>query len=219
MRLYPLASALTCSSYIVYLSIAELVSVFIFTNGCVLAGESVTNVIREQYVRSLFRQNIAFFDNYGSGKITAQLTSSTTTIQDAISHKIGLFVSACSCFITAYVIGFIKHWKLTFVLTSTVVAITAVMVVMSGFMAKFGANSGAALAKVSAKLEETFGGIRVVKSLGIEKRLATELEPDLLKIEFWGKRVRHVLGWMLAFIYGLIFLNYVSIVPLITNTG
>jgi ATP-binding cassette subfamily B (MDR/TAP) protein 1 len=200
---------LTRLSYIVYLFLAQIVSVFIFTNGCLLAGEAITNAIRERYVRSLFRQNIAFFDNFGSGKITSQLTASTATIQDAISHKIGLFVSACSCFVTSYAIGFVKHWKLTFILTSTVVAITAVMVVMSGFMAKFGTNSGTALAGVSARLEEIFSGIRVVKSLGIEKRLSAELEPQLLDIEFWGKRVRHVLGWMLAFMYGLIFLNYV----------
>ncbi|KAH9866868.1 hypothetical protein IAQ61_007457 [Plenodomus lingam] len=194
--------------YIVYLFLGQLVSVFIFTNGCLLVGEAITNAIREKYVRSLFRQNIAFFDTYGSGKITSQLTSSTATIQDAISHKIGLFVSACSCFVASYAIGFVKHWKLTFILTSTVVAITGVMIIMSGFMAKFGANSSGALAEASAKLEETFSGIRVVKALGLEKRLSDELDPQLLNIEFWGKRVRHVMGWMLAIMYGLIFLNY-----------
>jgi ATP-binding cassette subfamily B (MDR/TAP) protein 1 len=190
--------------------IIQLFSVLIFTMGTLVAGEAITDILREKYVRSLFKQNMAFFDNYGSGKIAQQITSNTGTVQDAISHKIGLFVSACSCFVTAYTIGFIKHWKLTFILTSTVVAISAVMAILAFFMGKYEERASSAIAEISGRVEEIFGGIRVVKSLGIETRLADGLEPHFQKVLNWSTKARHTLGWMLALIFGLIFLNYVS---------
>lgn len=54
------------------------------------------------------RQNIAFFDKLGAGEITTRITADTNLIQDGISGKIGLTLTALATFITAFVIGFIK---------------------------------------------------------------------------------------------------------------
>lgn len=54
------------------------------------------------------RQNIAFFDKLGAGEITTRITADTNLIQDGISEKVGLTLTALATFITAFVIGFVK---------------------------------------------------------------------------------------------------------------
>jgi ATP-binding cassette, subfamily B (MDR/TAP), member 1 len=51
------------------------------------------------------RQNIGFFDKLGAGEITTRITADTNLVQDGISEKVGLTLSAVATFITAFVIG------------------------------------------------------------------------------------------------------------------
>jgi ATP-binding cassette subfamily B (MDR/TAP) protein 1 len=65
----------TLALYFVYLGIASLVSVYVYTVGFSYTGEKITQRIREQYLRAIFRQNIAFFDFLGAGEVTTRISS------------------------------------------------------------------------------------------------------------------------------------------------
>jgi ATP-binding cassette subfamily B (MDR/TAP) protein 1 len=67
----------TFSLYFVYLGIASFVAVYISTVGFSYTGEKITQRIREEYLRAIFRQNIAFFDFLGAGEITTRISSGT----------------------------------------------------------------------------------------------------------------------------------------------
>lgn len=51
------------------------------------------------------RQNIGFFDKLGAGEVTTRITADTNLIQDGISEKVGLTLSAIAMFVSAFVIG------------------------------------------------------------------------------------------------------------------
>src|SRR5436305_10611224 len=51
--------------------------------------------IREDYLRSVLRQNIAYFDKLGAGEVTTRITSDTHLIQDGISEKVAMALSVC----------------------------------------------------------------------------------------------------------------------------
>jgi ABC-type multidrug transport system fused ATPase/permease subunit len=101
------------------------------------ANNSSTQKIREQYLAAVLRQNIAFFDKLGAGEITTRITADTNLIQDGISEKIGLTLTAIATFITAFVIGFVKYWRLTLILTSTIFTICTIMGGGSRFIVKY----------------------------------------------------------------------------------
>ncbi|CAG8474611.1 6198_t:CDS:2 [Racocetra persica] len=72
----------------VYFAIGIFVTTYISTATWVYTGERITRQIREQYLRAILRQNIAYFDKHGSGEVTTRITSDTHSIQDGISEKV-----------------------------------------------------------------------------------------------------------------------------------
>jgi ATP-binding cassette subfamily B (MDR/TAP) protein 1 len=97
--------------YFIYIAIAEFVTVYIATVGFIYTGEHNTQKIREHYLAAIVRQNIAYFDRLGAGEITTRITADTNLIQDGISEKVGLTLTAVATFVTAFVIAFIKYWS------------------------------------------------------------------------------------------------------------
>jgi ATP-binding cassette subfamily B (MDR/TAP) protein 1 len=51
------------------------------------------------------RQNIGFFDKLGAGEVTTRITADTNLIQDGMSEKVSLTLSAVATFLAAFVIG------------------------------------------------------------------------------------------------------------------
>jgi ATP-binding cassette, subfamily B (MDR/TAP), member 1 len=91
--------------YFVYLAIGEFVCVYIATVGFIYTGEHISAKIREHYLESCMRQNIGFFDKLGAGEVTTRITADTNLIQDGLSEKVGLTLSAIATFFAAFVIG------------------------------------------------------------------------------------------------------------------
>lgn len=68
-------------------------------------GEHITAKIREEFLQSCLRQNIAFFDKLGAGEVTTRITADTNLIQEGISEKMSLTLTAVATFLSAFVIG------------------------------------------------------------------------------------------------------------------
>jgi ATP-binding cassette, subfamily B (MDR/TAP), member 1 len=58
---------------------------------------------------------MAFFDNLGAGEITTRMISDANLIQDGMSEKVALTLTARSTFVSAVVIGYLKYWKLALI--------------------------------------------------------------------------------------------------------
>ena len=102
------------------MGIGEFFTVYYSTVAFIYTGEHISAKIREQYLAAILRQNIGFFDKLGAGEVTTRITADTNLIQEGISEKIALTLTSITTFITAFVIGFIKSWKLTLILMSTI---------------------------------------------------------------------------------------------------
>ena len=166
--------------------------------GFIYTGEHVAQKIREQYLYAILRQNIGFFDKLGAGEITTRITADTNLVQDGMSEKIALTLTALATFITAFIIGFIKSWKLTLILTSTVVAIVLLMGGMSSFMVKFNKQSLASYALGGTVVEEVISSVRNAVAFGTQDKLAKQYEVHLKEAQKWGLKQKIVLGVMIG---------------------
>lgn len=194
--------------YFVYLAIAEFVTTYVSTVGFIYTGEHISGEIRIHYLEAITRQNIGFFDNLGSGEITTRITSDTSLVQDGISEKVSLTMNAVATFITAFVIGFIKSWKLTLILSSTVFAITLVMGGGSTFIIKYSKQSLGSYALGGTVAEEVISSIRNATAFGTQDKLARQYDTHLAQAEKWGYKTRFTLGIMVGGMFLVIYLNY-----------
>jgi ATP-binding cassette subfamily B (MDR/TAP) protein 1 len=194
--------------YFVYIGIAEFVTIYISTVGFIYTGEHISGKIRWHYLEACLRQNIGFFDKLGSGEITTRITADTNLVQDGISEKVGLTLNALATFITAFVIGFIKSWKLTLILTSTVAAITVIMGGGSTFIVKYSKQSLESYALGGTIAEEVISSIRNAVAFGTQDKLARQYDVHLAKAEKFGYRVKFALAIMVGGMFMVIYLNY-----------
>lgn len=201
----------------VYLAVGEFVTIYIATVGWIYVGEHMSRSIREQYLAAILRQNIGFFDKLGAGEITTRITSETTQVQDGISEKVGLTMTAVSTFLSAFIIGFIKSWRLTLILLSAVVGICLAMGLGASFMVKYNKKSLESYGLGGSVAEEVFSSIRNATAFGTQEKLARQYETHLAEAERWGIRLRTALSFMLAIMFCLIYLNYVGAISSFAN--
>ena len=194
--------------YYVYLAIAEFVTTYIATVGFIYVGEHVTQKIREHYLAAILRQNIGFFDRLGAGEITTRITADMNSVQDGISEKIGLTLTAISTFVTAFIIGYIQYWLLALILTSTVVAIVVIMGSGGGHIKKWTQNAIESYALGGTVAEEVLSSIRNAVAFGTQEKLAGQYDAYLEAAMYWGKRHKSLMGLMLGGMMAVINLNY-----------
>lgn len=194
--------------YFVYLAVGDFVLIYTCTVGFLYSGEHITQKIREQYLAAILRQNIAFFDKLGAGEITTRITADTNLIQDGISEKVALTLTAIATFGSAFVIAFIKSWKLTLILSSTVFAIVTVMGLGSSFIIKYNKKSLDSYALGGSIAEEVIGSIRNATAFSTQDKLARQYDLHLKEAQKWGLKLKIVLSMMIAGMFCVIYLNY-----------
>ena len=194
--------------YFLYLAVAECVTIYIATVGFIYTGEHIAGKIREQYLAAILRQNIAFFDKLGAGEITTRITADTNLVQDGISEKIGLTLTALATFVTAFVIAFVEYWKLTLILSSTVFTMILIMGVGSSFIIKYNKQSLASYALGGTVAEEVINSIRNATAFSTQDKLARQYDAHLIEAEKWGLKLKVVLGVMISAMMGIIYFNY-----------
>ncbi|KAF7901786.1 uncharacterized protein EAF01_007085 [Botrytis porri] len=194
--------------YFIYLAIAEFTTIYISTVGFIYVGEHISGKIRAQYLAACLRMNIGFYDKLGSGEITTRITADTNLVQDGISEKVGLTINALATFFTAFVIGFIKSWKLTLILTSTVAAITLIMGGGSRWIVKYSKQSLGSYATGGSIAEEVISSIRNATAFGTQDKLARQYDKHLAEAEKYGYKTKFSLAIMVGGMFLVIYLNY-----------
>jgi ATP-binding cassette subfamily B (MDR/TAP) protein 1 len=194
--------------YFVYLGIAEFVTVYVSTIGFIYTGEHVTQKIREQYLEAILRQNIAYFDKLGAGEVTTRITADTNLIQDGVSEKVGLTLTAAATFVTAFIVAYVKYARLAGICTSTIVALLLIMGGGSRFIVKYSKLSLESYGAGGTVAEEVISSIRNATAFGTQDKLAKQYEVHLRTAERWGMRLQMALGVMVGGMFGIMFLNY-----------
>lgn len=194
--------------YYVYLGVGIFAAASLQTFLHVDRGEVIAGRIREEYLRAILRQNVGYFDHIGAGEVTTRITSDVTQIQDGISEKVGLILTGFATFFAAFVIGFIKSWRMTLILSSVVVVILAVMGGSSTFVVKYSTRNLTAVGEASSIAEDVLSSIRNTVAFSSQKRLAEKFDSKL-EVAFTSGLARgKSLAFMISMIWTVIYLMY-----------
>jgi ATP-binding cassette, subfamily B (MDR/TAP), member 1 len=194
--------------YLIYIGIAEFITIYISTVGFIYTGEHISGEIRTHYLKACLRQNIGFFDNLGPGEVTTRIAADMNLVQDGISEKVALTLNALATFITAFVIGFIKSWKLTLILSASCIAIAVIIGGGSKFIVKYTNQSLQSYALGGTVAEEAISSIRNATAFGTQDKLARQYETHLVKAQKHGYMSKFMFAVMVGAMHMVIYLNY-----------
>lgn len=194
--------------YYVYLGIAEFVFVYIATVGFYHSGERIIRKLRRTYLRAIIRQNMAFFDTLSAGEVTTHITSDMNVIQEGITSKISLMLTALATFLSSVVISFIEYWRLALILLSTSILLGGAEFIGGFFAVKYSRQGSASLGKGASVVEEALSSIRHVTAFGIQGAMSKRYRLYLDVAEKWGIKTRVAVSVMIGTMNAIPYLSY-----------
>uniref|UniRef100_A0A8C6YPP8 Phosphatidylcholine translocator ABCB4-like n=1 Tax=Nothoprocta perdicaria TaxID=30464 RepID=A0A8C6YPP8_NOTPE len=147
-----------------------LIAAYVQTSFWTLAAGRQVKKIRKQFFHAIMRQEIGWFDVNDVGELNTRLIDDVAKINEGIGDKIGLLVQSLTTFITGFIVGLIRGWKLTLV----ILAVSPVLGLSAALWAKvlsaFTDKEQAAYAKAGAVAEEVLSSIRTVIAFGGQEK-------------------------------------------------
>ncbi|CAL4964050.1 unnamed protein product [Urochloa decumbens] len=193
----------------IYLAIASAVASFVQVTCWMITGERQAARIRNLYLKTILRQEIAFFDKYTStGEVVGRMSGDTVLIQDAMGEKVGKFVQLVVTFFGGFIVAFAQGWLLTLVMMATIPPLVVAGAVMSNVVAKMASLGQAAYAESSVVVEQTIGSIRTVASFTGEKRAVEKYNKSLKSAYKSGVREGLAAGLGMGTVMVLLFCGY-----------
>ncbi|KAJ9690880.1 hypothetical protein PVL29_013169 [Vitis rotundifolia] len=192
----------------VYIAIGTGIAAFLQVSSWVITGERQATRIRGLYLKTILRQDIAFFDTETTtGEVIGRMSGDTILIQDAMGEKVGKFIKLMSTFIGGFAIAFARGWLLSLVLLSSIPLLVLTGGAMAIYMAKMSSRGQLAYAEAGNVVEQTVGVIRTVASFTGEKEAVEKYERKL-EVAYASTVQQGLasgvgLGTILAIIFGL----------------
>ncbi|KAL8928056.1 MAG: hypothetical protein Q9172_001111 [Xanthocarpia lactea] len=186
---------------IVYVSIANFLAIYIHTGCFSLFGERLVRRMRENYFRSLLRQEIAFFENLPAGDVASCLTSDIETIRSGVSEKVGIVISSFAYLLGAYVVSFIKDAKLAAMLVSLVPAYMLMATIGGRYVGRYTSRVSEHIGSATAIASECLSNIALVQAFGASARLEARFATKLQKAQKDGLKKAFAAAAQFGFLF------------------
>ncbi|KAF7369875.1 hypothetical protein MSAN_00616700 [Mycena sanguinolenta] len=207
------------AGYMALLGVGAFITTYIYMHTWVVTSELIGKRIRERYLKSVLRQDSAFFDTVGAGEIVTRIQTDTLLVQQGISEKVALSIFCVAGFISGFVIAFVRSWRLALVLATMLPALSIIGSLMGKFVGRYTELSLKHVAEGGTLAEETISTIRAAHAFGNQETLASLYDTFILKARDADTKVATITGigmggffWVLFSSYALAFSYGVTLV-------
>ncbi|OXB84706.1 UNVERIFIED_CONTAM: hypothetical protein H355_001183 [Colinus virginianus] len=156
--------------YYCAIAAAVLVAAYVQTSFWTLAAGRQVKKIRENFFHAIMRQEIGWFDVNDAGELNTRLIDDVSKINEGIGDKIGLLIQSETTFLTGFIVGFARGWKLTLVILAVSPVLGLSAAVWAKILTAFTDKEQAAYAKAGAVAEEVLGAVRTVIAFGGQEK-------------------------------------------------
>ncbi len=186
---------------IVYLAIAQLITIYLHLSCWSLYGARLAERIRDQYLQNLLRQEPSHFDRLPAGEVASRLSADIQTIRSGTSEKVGICLASISFFVTAYVVAFIKDYELAAILISLVPAYFLMSFVGSHYIEEYSGRMSDFAATAASIASEALSNVVVVHAFGANTRLEEKFSNALKMSEKEGLKKATAIGIQSGVLY------------------
>ncbi|KIM25760.1 hypothetical protein M408DRAFT_73764 [Serendipita vermifera MAFF 305830] len=194
--------------YLTFIGVGMFVCTYIYMVIWVRTSEVAAKRLRENYLRAILRQNVAFFDNVGAGEVATRIQTDTHLVHQGISEKVPVALSFLSAFLTGFALAYARSWKLSLAISSIIPCIALTGALMNIFMAKYKREQLGYVAGGGSLAEEIISTIRTAQAFGTQKVLASLYDVYLQKTHQLGSKLAVIQGASVAFFFFVIYSAY-----------
>lgn len=146
-------------------------AVFSFINRYSIAyvGERVVADLRRQLYDHLISFSLRFYADHRTGEIVSRVTNDVTTLQAAVTENVIALLQQTLTLIGGVIFLFWLDWRLTSIILLGIPIVTLTMVYLGRKIRTAARNVQDRLAEATGVVDESFGGIRIVKSFAREE--------------------------------------------------
>ncbi|EEF43201.1 multidrug resistance protein 1, 2, putative [Ricinus communis] len=208
----------------VYLALGSGVAGSLQVACWMVTGERQAARIRSLYLKAILRQEIGFFDKEtNTGETVARMSGDAVLIQDAMGEKVGKFLQLILTFISGFVIAFIRGWKLTLIMLSSIPPLVFSGALMAIYISKLASRGQTAYSLAATVVDQTIGSIRTVASFTGEKQAIARYNNCLTKACKSGVQESLAAGFGFGLVTFIVFSYYALVVwygaKLVLNEG
>ncbi len=131
-------------------------------------GERIVANLRCRAYEQLLRQSLSFYAARPVGEIISRITNDVTLIQSTISTNLVSLLSQAVTLLGGLVFILVLNWRLTIVMAAVIPVVSLVAGFFGRRLRSYSTTVQDRLANVTSILDETIGGIRIVKSFARE---------------------------------------------------
>ncbi|BCS52428.1 ABC transporter ATP-binding protein [Geobacter sp. SVR] len=155
-----------------------------------LAGQKAVQDIRNDAYAGNVRQDLSFFHNRATGELMSRMTNDIGAMQEGIANVVcGLFRDLISALSLLGVI-FYRDWQLA-IITFVVIPATAYPAQLIGKKIKNASGRSLnVMGGLTAILQETFSGIKVIKAFGLENKTIERFHR--VNLEYFNQMRRYI---------------------------
>ena len=106
-----------------YLFVGKFFCVYVHTTSFTITAIRAASAIRQTYIKSLLRCDIAYFDEMSAGTVATEISTNADLIQNGLSEKLGVLFQGLAMLVSAYIVAFTRNWKLTLITATTMPAV------------------------------------------------------------------------------------------------
>jgi ATP-binding cassette subfamily B (MDR/TAP) protein 1 len=133
-----------------------------------IAGERQSIACRKEYLRSLLRQEIGWFDTINQSELATKFATDCFAFQGAIGEKVSTLIMTISMFAAGFIIAFIYGWLMTLVIACSLPVIGLGGFLFMSASAKKDKEQETEYAEAGGQVEQAISSIKTVKQLNGE---------------------------------------------------
>jgi len=166
-----------------------------------IAGEYLTQRLRQLTFMSILKQSVGWFDHqsHSTGILASQLASDANLVQGAIGTRLSVAVQNIATIVSGLIIGFYFGWKLCLVILATAPLLVLSNISQMRAMKGLTEKNRKALADANQIATETIVNIRTVAAFGSQKRIISAFEKKIWNPSVIGIKTGHTNGLFVGF--------------------
>ncbi|XP_031794385.1 ATP-dependent translocase ABCB1 [Sarcophilus harrisii] len=188
--------------------IALVLAAYIQVSFWTLAAGRQVKKIRENFFHAIMRQEIGWFDIHDVGELNTRLADDVSKINDGIGDKIGMLFQAVATFLTGFIVGFTRGWKLTLVILAISPVLGLSAAIWAKILSSFTEKESLAYAKAGAVAEEVLAAIRTVIAFGGQKKALKRYNRNLEEAKNIGIKKAITANISMGIAFLLIYASY-----------